>query len=1154
MKSQKSSQLKMLVHALLLMLICGCNGFAQRDMGAIVGTVTDSSGAVVPTVNVTVTEVDKHVSYQTLTNDRGQYVVTALPIGRYTVKVEKDGFKASVAGPFTLNVQQRLDVSFKLSLGRVTQAVHVSGISAQLETQTSSLGQVISSRQMETLPLNGRDFAQLALLSMGVVPADPGARNIATYGFSSDGARAYQDNFMLDGVDNNSILADLFNNTSYAVEPSLDGLQEFKVQTNDYSAEFSRGNGAVVNAVTKSGTNQLHGDVWEFLRNNGLDSRSFFSSTVPVYKQNQFGFTLGGPVTIPHVYNGRDKTFFFGDFEGLRIREGQVYTGTVPTLAERNGDFQSLINYNSPVTSNGQLVRDCNGLPTYAGEIFNTKLTQPSATSPTGLCGMPFAYDSSGQPANLMGSSVIDPLSAKLANLWGLPNVSTPGYNFISQPEATTDQNNFDLRLDHVFSAKDRGFVRYSYENQPSLIPEIFQATGGYGTNFSAGIQNFFEENVALSETHTFSPSLLNEFRFGYSRINAHRYPWGYQQDLSAEIPNVPFSPGDGGWPEFDFSGFTGFGDHSDLPTVEKQNVFEPSDTLTWVHSSHTVKFGADLLPDEEFTIMQPGAARGDWEFDNQFTDNPGEPGTGGSTVASFLLGVPDNVEVTTLKNIYYVRNILGFFAQDDWRATSKLTLNLGLRYDYFGNIHEAQNEMGNFDIPTNTMIIPSGSTAQLTPILAGMINLSATGSPGLVPQQLDTVSPRVGLAYRLNDRLVIRTGYGVFYSGYENGPWSNPSPGYNSPFYVQEEWSTPCGAPSANPALGTADCALPQGLDQMSNGLPPNSLGNPSAPLLVSWNTGIKNPEMQEWNFTTEYQLPGNTLLQVAYAASRGSDLYIWFNGNQAAPTANPSAPTAPRRPDPAIDEGINELSSQGYSTYNALQARVEKRWSNGLSFLTSYEWGHALDNGSSANINSGNNSGLRDFLLYPQLDYGNADFDMRQRFVTSYMYQLPFGPGGRWGGNISGLAGRLLGGWNTAGILTFQTGNWYTVEDSNANFANSDGNQNPDLIGNPNGRPCVPGTLFNTCAFANPPLGSLGNAGINIVQEPGVIAWDMSLLKNFRLTESKSLQFRAEFFNILNHPNLTTGNLQFGSSNLGFPSAASTPREIQFALKLYF
>jgi len=408
-------------------------------------------------------------------------------------------------------------------------------------------------------------------------------------------------------------------------------------------------------------------------------------------------------------------------------------------------------------------------------------------------------------------------------------------------------------------------------------------------------------------------------------------------------------------------------------------------------------------------------------------------------------------------------------------------------------------------------------------------------------------------LAYQLSKRLVLRAGYGIFFSGYENGPWSNPSLGYNSPFYVEANFETPCGAPSANPALGSSDCSIP-GFTHMYTGLPTNVLSNPGSPELTDWNTTQSVPYMQQWHFASEYQLPSDSLLEVGYAGSRGVDLYSWFNGNQATPTANPSAPTAPRRPDPAIDTGINELSTQAYSSFNALQARLEKRWSNGLSLLTSYEWGHALDNGSSANINSGNNSGYRDFRLYPDLDYGNADFDMRQRFVTSYIYQLPLGPGARWGRNLSGFAGQLLGGWNTAGILTLQTGNWYTVEDGNANFANSDGNQNPNLISDPNGKPCISGTLFNTCAFANPALGSLGDEGLNMIQEPGVIAWDMSLLKSFRITESKSLQFRAEFFNILNHPNLTTSNLDIGSSSFGFPSSASTPRQIQFALKFYF
>jgi hypothetical protein len=312
--------------------------------------------------------------------------------------------------------------------------------------------------------------------------------------------------------------------------------------------------------------------------------------------------------------------------------------------------------------------------------------------------------------------------------------------------------------------------------------------------------------------------------------------------------------------------------------------------------------------------------------------------------------------------------------------------------------------------------------------------------------------------------------------------------------------------------------------------------------------------PYFQDWHGSLQYQLPSNTLLEISYAGTKGTHLYTFFNGNQATPSSDPSAPTAPRRPYPLIDNTINELSTQGFSSYNGLQARLEKRYSQGLEFLVSYEWQHSLDNASSANLQSSNNSSPRDFRQYPALDYGNSDFDVRQRLVFSYIYDLPFGIGKKYGSGIPRAANWFIGGWQTAGILTLQSGNWYTATDGNANFANSDGNQYPDLAGNPNGKHCIPGTLFNTCAFQDPPLGSLGNSGRNIILEPGTINWDASFLKQLAISGPRRLEFRAEFFNILNHPNLTTTNLSFGSGNFGYASSASTQREIQGALKFYF
>ena len=1031
---------KLLFASLLLTLIgVPVDSFGQHDTGAIAGTVADSAGALIPDAKVVAIEIDKTLKYETHTSPIGQFVISPLPIGRYTVNIEKDGFDTAVAGPLTVNLQQQVAVNVKLTVGSLQQVVQVAGVSPQLETLTSDLGQVIDSEQMVSLPLNGRNFAQLALLSVGTSPAEPGARNSATFGFSSNGSRSYQDNFILDGVDNNSNLADLFNGTSYVIQPSVDAIQEFKVQTNAYSAEFSRGNGAVVNISIKSGTNALHGAVWEFLRNDYLDASNYFATRKPEYRQNQFGGALGGPVVLPHIYNGKNRTFFFVDYEGLRIREGLTYTGVVPTLAQRSGDFSQLISYNSPTS-----VLDCNGQPTYAGEIFNTRLAQTSATSPTGVCGVPFGY-ANGLPSNVIPSSLFDPAAVNVAKLWGAPNTSGPGYNFISEPVQSTSQNNVDVRVDQPFSDQDNAFVRYSYEGQPSTIPTIFQATGGYGPDFYAGIQDFVYGSVAIGETHTFSPTTINELRLGYNHIHAHRYPWGYQEDLSSQlgIPGIPYGPLNGGLPEFDYAGYSGTGDHSDLPTIEKQSTYDYSDTLTRVFKRNTLKVGGEILP-EVIEISQPNAGRGDFAFSRQFSDNAADPGTGGDATASLLLGLPTSTQITNIINIVYQRLVGGVFAEDDFRPTPKLTLNLGLRWDYFGNVHEQHNNMGSFEIATGTLMVPKGDNVQLPESLTSYVTLSATGSRSLVPQLLNSWAPRIGMAYQLAKPLVFRAGYGIFYSGYENGPWSNPSPGYNPPFYASQYFNPTCSAPAANPALGAQNCAST--ITYLSSGLPADALSDPNTPALTELNPAMKLPYVQQWHATYEIQLPANMLWEMGYAGARGTHLYTFFNGNQATPSSDPSAPTAPRRPYPAVDGTINELSTQGFSSYNGLQVRLEKRTSYGLSFLASYEWQHSLDNQSSANLQSSNNSSPRFFRLYPALDYGNADFDARHRFVDSYTYQLPVGHGHALGGSLPSVANQILGGWQLSGIVTLQTGNWYTITDANSNFANSDGAQYPE------------------------------------------------------------------------------------------------------------
>jgi len=1163
--------------------------WAQKDTGGITGTVTDPSGALLSGAKVTVTDVDRGISLTTTTNSNGEYVVRPLKVGRYNVTVEVKGFKRTEVGPVTVDVQSRPQVNVELQVGGVTEVVKVTTQGPQLQTETSDLGQVVDSNTIVTLPLNGRNFAQLALLGAGVGPAEPGSRVETSYGFSSNGARSLQNNFQLDGIDNNSDLGDNLNGTSYVIQPSIDALGEFKVQTNSYSAEFGRGNGAVMNAVIKSGTNQFHGDVYEFLRNDIFDARNAFDEFGrQPYQQNQFGATFGGPII-------KDRTFFFGDYEGLRIRQALPQLVLVPTPTEISGNFSSFLTTTPAMAVNAagnpttQVALDCSGHPTYMGEIFNTYLTQPSGLNPDGYCGVPIGVTAAGNPTNIFPKGLIDPLAAKLSALFPMPNVNVSGFNYLSEPKKTEDQNNFDIRIDHKISEKDSLFGRFSYEDQPSFIPSPFNNALDGGA-FQDGHQDDSYRSVAISWSHIFSSSTINELRLGYNRINARRLQLNYDTDVAAQLgfPGVPFGPNNGGLPTMTIDdGTAEIGSFGYLPSIEKQNSYVLGDNLTKVFGRHSLKFGTELRA-IEFTILQPAQSRGSMDFASDFTDNAAAPTTGGEAYATFLLGLTDGATITNIHNVDYHRGNYSVFAQDDFRATPKLTLNLGLRWELFTVVKARFNEEANFDFSCNCLVLPRGQETPLTPTLAQTIPVQRTGSPGLISPSLRNFAPRVGLAYQITPKLVLRTGYGIFYGGEENGPYSNPSPGFNPPFFVTQDFAQPCFLPAANPAYtpGTsANCTiygLPYTTTHLSQGFPAYSLTNPNTPTLFSENSTLLTPYVMQWHLGLQYELPSQMLLDIGYAGSHGANLYGMYNGNQAAinvafcttpPNTPEDCPTAPRRPFPAVDAPIDTLRANDISNYDALQVHLQKRMTHGLEFGVSYTWAHALDDASSASLGSLNNGDFRN-QLQPGLEYGNSDFDLRQRLTVNYAYQLPFGRGQAFGGNASGAWNQIIGNWQVAGIVTAQTGNWFTITDSGevTNLSTSDGggvvgyNQvRPNLVGNPNGSPCVPGTLFNTCAFiANTIPFSFGDAGRNIVRGPGLQDWDFSIFKIFPISEQKRFEFRTEFFNIWNKVNLLLGPVgaiseepfavEFGTPQFGHPIAAGDPRFIQFALKFYF
>ncbi len=1195
--------------------------WAQKDAGAIVGLVRDSSGAVVADAQVTVTDVDRGTKVVLTTSGAGEYVASPIRIGRYTVTVDKQGFKKAVAGPVQVNVQDRVSIDLQLQLGAASETVEVTGENPQLETETSDLSQLVDSQRINALPLNGRNYAQLALLGTGVVSAEPGGRTETSYGFSSNGARSLQNNFLLDGIDNNANLGDVLNGSSYVVQPSVDAIAEFKVETNSYSAEFGRGNGAIMNAVIKSGTNQFHGDFYEFIRNDKFDAINAFDTTQQPYKQNQFGFTLGGPII-------KNKTFFFGDYEGMRLRQALPQLAQVPAAPEIGGNFSALLTNNytgntGPVPG----VLDCAGNATYYGEIFDARQAGTFGGNP---CGVPIGGYVGGNPLN--GPTNIIPTGTGSAGPQNpmdsvtkalVANRNLPGSNtvvngvpyFLSDPEQKETDDKFDVRIDQTFSQKDNFFARFSFGNSTNFLPSPFQTVLD-GGGFQDGSSQNNSRGLAASEIHTFRSDLINELRFGFNYLNSHRYSINSNENLSQQygFQGVPFGANLGGLPSITFgNGDQSIGSATFLPANEKQHSYVIGDNLSWTRGRHAAKFGAEARF-EEFTLLEPAAARGSWNFGYDFTDNPGALNTGGDPFASFLLGIPDGGTITGINNVVYRRQTYAFYALDDFKITPRLTLNVGLRYELFGTIKEASNLQGTFDFAKQSILIPSalsGANANYpnsATTLASELPILHTGSRGLISPDLNNFAPRIGVSYQLHDKLVLRTGYGIFYGGQESGPFSNPSPGFNPPFFASQSYAPGCSY-GATPSCMVNNSSVNFSNYNVLGGAFVGALENPNTPTLYSLSPHLVTPYTQQWHLGLEYQLPSETVLELTYAGSRGLKLYGFYNGNQMVLDPNFAAdPTAPRRPanntnwphtpvgdglcnlnpadyttvngstvnancNPAVDTSIDTLRSNLQSNYNSLQARLEKRFHHGLQFEAAYTWSHALDNASSASLGSANNGDFRD-QTNPNLDYANSDFDVRQRFVFSYEYELPFGQGKLFGHGASGPVNQIIGNWQLAGVFSAATGNWYTVSDtSNPGGADCGGTvvyncARPDLVPGvrPNGHPCVSGTLFDTCAFTDSTVepGALGDAGRNIVLGPGYKTWDTSLVKEFPIHEQMHVEFRAEFFNVLNHVNYLFQQfgaisvepiaLELGSGSLGQAQAARAPRQIQFALKFYF
>ena len=1105
---------------------------AQVSTGTISGTVRDSSGAVIPSAKVQIVRQATSESRDVLTNDHGEFNVPNLPVGQYSVTVTLAGFKTELFRDITLEVDKVLNLPVILQPGVVTESVQVTGGAPLVDTATSSLGQVIDNKQINDLPLNGRNVWALGLLSGNSVPVKGINSNLP---FTGGGGRYQTNDILLDGIDNNTIATGGnigYNGINYS--PSVDAVTEFKVKTNNYSAEFGRSAGTIVSAVTKSGTNALHGDLWEFVRNNVFDANNFFSNASRTprqpFKQNQFGFTVGGPIIIPKLYNGRNRTFFFADYEGVRrVTSASSTIIDIPPVAFRTGDFSS-----------------------YPYTIFdprNRTLNSKGLVVSTPLAG------------NRIPTSLLNPGALATLALLPQPNYGPPGAqaaNYLFTGRQPFDSNQYDIRIDHQFSEKDSIFVRVSRSAQTSTNPGNFSGFLGAGTN---NINN--SVNTILNDIHIFTPTLINEARFGYTRHNGSILVIGTDQGVSFANQNgialYPFPVQTFPQILFSYSGsstggsqeFTSLGPGG--PNLNIQNLFEGADDLSWIRGNHALKMGVDVRRNRFDTIYGGGAT----VFGSIFTSSSASPNSG-APLADFLLGDPAQLTGTQLLDWARMRNLyVGTYIQDDWKVSSKLTLNLGLRYELFTQPVDARNRGALFDAATGKFVVP-GQNGFSNAIVAGHhLNFA----------------PRLGFAYSPSIRWTIRGGSGIFYGPREDNQSATVF-GANPP-----------NAPTViSPAVSASGTLTPPVTISTPIQVGPNSADlssftskNPLGLLIRTADFANSRPaQVYMWNLGVQYQMFKDLVIEAAYSGLRGTHLTSRVNLNQIPWVKGIAGGTSQAdRLFPNVGNQVVMDSANGNNFYNALNLRAEKRMRNGLNFLVNYTWSKNLEsNGSGGNTafvqSGGTTNPLDSWNLTKEKSY--APLDVPHVFVASAGYELPFGQGKRLL-NQRGFVSAILGGWQLNGIVTLENGFPTDIRSSlvpatNQLFATFNvPDAVPDVsmyLPNPG-----PDGFFNPAAFSQPtqvlnvkgtPITRFGNLARRAGRGPSTRNLDFSIFRNFSFAERFTLQFRAESFNLTNtpafflpsanSPSLTIGNSSFGKLN----SSAATGRQLQFGLKLYF
>ncbi len=1052
--------------------------FAQTATATMVGRTIDEANADLSEVKITLKQTTTGQQRTVLSDSSGDFVFLLLPAGQYTLTAERSGFQKLLLRGFELQVDQRASLDLKLKAGQISETVEVNAEVPILQSETASVGTVISQEKIVRLPLNGREFQQLALLVPGAVPAAQGSSLSFRGGFNVSGARESANQFLLDGADDNNSSAN-----QYVFRPSIDMIQEFKVQTSSYSAEFGRGAGAQVNIITKSGTNRYHGNAFEFLRNSAFDAKNFFDlpGKTPPFKRNQFGATFGGPLPflhfgegVPVFSSGKDRTFFFLSYEGLRLRQGVTRTASVPTALQRIGNFGATARIRDP-----QRVGSCNA-------------TDTTACFPNGIIP-PERINSIGQA---------------IARAFPLPNnASDPVRNLVSTVSRPQDADQFSIRIDHRFSDKSNFFFRYSV-NQDQQIDVFDSLVGTLNTNLPGfgRNDNQLTKSVSFNYTQIINSRTVNEFRFGYNFLRQIRAPENKTDSVTAlGLTGLSSDPRTFGFPAFRVTGFDPLGNNVQLPQERTDKTFQIVDSISLQRGSHTVKAGVDLRPFRS-NNFNPGSSRGDFRFTGLYTS---------FGLADLLLGLiaQDTFGVGNAERVRQQKSY-GFYAQDDWKASRCLTFNIGLRYELNPPLTEPSNLLSNFDVQTRSIII--------------------AGQNGLGRQVYQTdknnFAPRLGFAWLpfKDQKTVIRGGYGIYYDlpivGNELGAlYGNP------PFRSTSTFNGTLAAPIS-----------------LNNPFPTQSLGASTlSPTGVQ--RDLTTSYLQNFSLGVQREILKDLVVEVSYIGSKGTHLLRTRNINQAVLGAGT---IASRRPFAGFGN-IAFRESSANSIYHSMQTRAEKRFAQGFTFLASYTWSKSIDDSSGvpSSIASTNNP-QNSFDLHSER--GLSEFDVRHRFVASFIYELPFGKGKSF--LTSGIAGQIFGNFEIAGIFAAQTGRAFTPRISADRSNTGQLQDRPNIVDNPNLSNPDPQLWFDTAAFSIPAAGTFGSAGRNILTGPGYTIADLALVKRIRFGDGRNLEFRVEAFNIINHPNFDLPNSIADSAQFGRIFSAGAARQIQLGFKLNF